>query len=94
MPGTSAPGLPRGVEHADRPEAGGGIAEQLVVVLVGGHDEHFAAGRHGGQGGDDVVGFGVGDLGPCDAAGVQGALTSPSARIGRRALSSPGRFAL
>ena len=67
-------GAHRGVQDP-HPRAGGpGVAQQLVVVLVHGGDEHLPSGVGGDQGGDHVVGFGVVDLDPGDAEGVQAGL--------------------
>ena len=74
------------VEDADA------LAQELVVVLVPGHDHDRSAARACGEGSDDVVGFLVADLDPADAAGVQAALDVGEGLDGRRRPRGPVRL--
>jgi len=53
---------------------GDAAGDELVVVHVAGHDQDSASAAAGDQSCDQVIGFGVVDLDPCDGAGVQAAL--------------------
>src|ERR1019366_7846132 len=74
------------VEDADA------LGEELVVVLVPGHDRDGPAARADGEGGDDVVGFFVADLDPPDAAGVEAALDVSEGLDGRGSSLWPVRL--
>ena len=72
--GQPAAGAPGGVQDPHRAVSWPGVAQELVVVLVHGRDEHVALGAVRCQGGDHVVGFGVVDLDPGDGEQVQARL--------------------
>jgi hypothetical protein len=71
-----------------------GVAQQLVVVLVGGGDEHLAGRGGRGQRGDHVVGFGVLDLDPGDAVHRQAGLDVRQGKDRPQRLGGRGPVAL